>query len=141
MKIIFLVIAAMLLAGCASGFEGVRAAQALFSGTLSDYLETALVAAIQANPHYTLIVGGISAAMPAIAWVANRTSNPIDNAFLIALNKLLQTLTGNTAHNQPTVLSLKQMLTNKPSAWPALLRAKMSVAGEDLIVSSIQINV
>ena len=132
---LFIVVCALSLVGCASGYEGLREIEALFTGSLSDNLQALLVAKVQAHPQYALFVGALSAAMPVIGWVANYTSNPIDNAFLIALNKVLQTLVTNSSRNQPDVLSWRAMFTNKPSQWPALLKQQMAREGFDLMVA------
>ncbi|MEY8247317.1 MAG: hypothetical protein RPT11_02950 [Bermanella sp.] len=141
MKAMIVLMPLMLLAACASGFEGVRETRAILEGTLPEYLQSLLVAAVQANPQSASIVAVLGLAMPLLAWVANRTANPIDNALLIALNKLMQTVVINPATNQPDVLSWKDMLTNKPKHWPALLRSKMSQASQDLMINSLNINV
>lgn len=56
--------------------------------------------------------------------LANWTGNPRYSAAAILLNKLAQLLTFGSAKNQPDVLSVKEMLTNKPSQWPVLISQK-----------------
>ncbi len=141
MKIAFVLIAMLLMAGCAVEISSAVAIEAMFNGSLTAYLESVLVAAVQANPHYTLVMGATTVAMPVIGWLANRTDNPIDNAIMIGINKVVQTLAMNSSRNQPNVLSWKQMLTNKPSTWPALLRSKMSVEGMEFMKGGIDIRV
>lgn len=56
--------------------------------------------------------------------LANWTKNPRYSSAAILLNKLIQLLTFGSAKNQPDVLSVKEMLTNKPRTWPSLIRYK-----------------
>lgn len=56
--------------------------------------------------------------------LANWTNNPRYSSAAILFNKLIQLLTFGSAKNQPDVLSVKEMLTNKPSTWPSLIKYK-----------------
>ena len=94
------------------------------NGVIEEYLLQLVIDQIAANPTWSIILLGVTASQPLLGFIANRTSNPIDNAFLILLNKILQTLTYNSSKNQPDVLDWKVILTNKPSSWPNLLAIK-----------------
>ncbi len=94
------------------------------SGTTTEFLAQFLIERIADNPGLSIILMTLSAGMPLLGLLANRTSNPIDNAMLILLNKILQTLTANSSRNQPDVLSWKVMLTNRPTSWPDLMAVK-----------------
>jgi hypothetical protein len=100
--------------------------------TLSDYFIQFVVEKIADNPVLSLFLLGLSSVMPLIGFIANRTANPIDNALLILINKVLQTLSFNASKNQPDVLSWTEMLTNKPSQWPDILATNMMTKGNDL---------
>ncbi len=104
--------------------EGLIAASS--SGTVLDYLAAFAIDQISANPVIAVPLLALSSALPLISLIANRTKNPLDNALLIFINKVLQTLTFNSSTNQPDVLSWTQMLTNHPRDWPALLVIKAS---------------
>jgi len=93
-------------------------------GSVTDYIVLVVIEKIAANPVVSLVLMGLSASMPLIGFIANRTKNPIDNALLIFLNKVLQTLSFNTSLNQPDVLSWKDMLTNNPKYWAAMIESK-----------------
>ena len=97
------------------------------NGTAEAYLLQLVVDRIAANPTASIVLLGLTASQPVLGFIANRTSNPIDNAFLILLNKILQTLTYNSSKNQPDVLDWKVMLTNKPSTWPDLIESKSAI--------------
>lgn len=100
--------------------------------TLSDYLIQFIVEKIADNPVLSLFLLGLSSAMPLIGFIANRTANPIDNALLILMNKVLQTLSFNASKNQPDVLSWTEMLTNRPSTWPDILATNMMTKANEL---------
>ncbi len=102
------------------------------NAAMTDYLVLIVTNAIAANPTLSLLLMGLSLLTPFIGFIANRTANPIDNALLILINKILQTLSFNGPKNQPDVLSWQDMLTNKPSAWPDLLATNMMTKGNDL---------
>lgn len=102
------------------------------TSTLPDYLIEIVMIKIAENPVLSLVLLGLSSAMPLIGFIANRTSNPIDNALLILINKVLQTLSFNGPKNQPDVLSWYEMLTHKPSLWPDLLATNMMTRANDL---------
>ncbi|MEH6347774.1 MAG: hypothetical protein V7785_21950 [Bermanella sp.] len=94
------------------------------AGTLETYLLQLVIDRIAGNPTMSMILIGLTASQPVLGFIANRTNNPLDNAFWIFINKVLQTLTFNSSTNQPDVLSWTQMLTNYPRDWPALLVIK-----------------
>ncbi len=132
-KLLLVAAIALPVTALASVIDTGEVIKAAADGSLADYLSPILITAIKNSPQAAMVVGGISALMPFISLVANRTANPIDNAVMILLNKLLQTLAFNSAHNQPDVLSWPQMLTNKPSSWADLLRDKLSVKASEQV--------
>ena len=97
------------------------------NGVIEEYLLQLVIDRIAANPAVSMFLLGLTASQPVLGFIANRTSNPIDNIFLILLNKILQTLTYNSSKNQPDVLDWKVMLTNKPSTWPDLIESKSAI--------------
>lgn len=99
---------------------------------MTEFLVQYVTGYIAANPVLSLSMLGLSFAMPFIGFIANRTANPIDNAVLIFINKVLQTLSFNGPKNQPDVLSWQDMLTNKPSLWADILATNMMTKGNDL---------
>ncbi len=99
----------------------------LISADTQDAILGFVVERIKDHPTVSLTLMGVTSAMPLLGYIANQTKNPIDNALHIALNKVVQLFTFNTAKNQPDVLSVKQMLTNKPSKWPKLIADKVAV--------------
>jgi len=101
-------------------------------GTMTDYIVLVIIEKIAENPTVSLVLLGLSASMPLIGFIANRTKNPIDNAVMIFLNKVLQTLAFNTSTNQPDVLSWSEMLSNKPKYWPAMVADKALMDGFDM---------
>lgn len=126
-----LMLVAGLLAGCAN--VEMNTTDFLYHyerGELSEYVVGYIIQHIQANPSLTLLFTGISLSMPLLGFIANQTKNPIDNAVLIFLNKVVQTLTFNSSKNQADVLSWLDMLTNKPSKWPSMLESQ--IAGKSL---------
>lgn len=97
---------------------------AIESESLIDYLVLVIANKYMEHPVVALTLTGLSLAMPFIGWLANQTKNPVDNAVLIFINKLLQTFVFNTSKNQPDVLSWKELLTNSPMRWSALTKNK-----------------
>ncbi|MEY8205402.1 MAG: hypothetical protein RPR40_10040 [Bermanella sp.] len=102
---------------------------AVGSGTVDSYLAAGLTSMISARPVLATFLVALPVYFPLLGFIANRTANPLDNAMLILINKILQTLTANSSKNQPDVLSWAVMLTNKPTIWSDLIAAK---AGSDI---------
>lgn len=101
-------------------------ASAVESDSFVDYMVLVIANKIMEHPVLALVLTALSAAMPLLGLIANQTKNPIDNAALIFLNKLVQTLTFATSKNQPDVLSWRQMISNRPSSWPMLIAEKVA---------------
>ena len=74
------------------------------------------------HPIGSSIVALLVALMPLLQILANWTKNPRDNAALILINKILQTITLTPSQNQLGVLPWSTMLKVPPSKWPDLIK-------------------
>jgi len=101
------------------------AAATTIESTVVDWLRSRLNAFLDGYPNIGAFLLLLTASMPVLALLANKTANPTDDWVLILINKILQTLTYNTSTNQPNVLSWKDMLTHRPSDWPYLVQDKV----------------
>jgi hypothetical protein len=132
MKNVLIAMVAMVIAvSCMPAYSAELSIGGLWSaygseGGLAGYLIEIVITKIALNPLISVLLLGLSASMPLIGFIANRTKNPIDNAVMILINKILQTLAFNTSTNQPDVLPWKVMLSNKPYKWPELLVVKIA---------------
>lgn len=93
--------------------------------TVVDWLRSRLNALLDDYPNFGAFLLLLTASMPVLALLANKTPNPTDDWVLMLINKILQTVTYNTSTNQPNVLSWKEMLTHRPSSWPWLVQDKV----------------
>ncbi len=76
------------------------------------------------NPTAGIVLAILAALQVVLNPIANWTKNPTYNKAAILLNKLAQLLTFGSAKNQPDVLTITEMLTNRPSKWPELIHDK-----------------
>lgn len=84
-----------------------------------------LIKAAAANPVVATGLAIFALAQPFIGLIANKTKNPQVGKVAIFGNKLLQMMTFNSSKNQPDVLSVREMLTTKPSNWQSKIRDKV----------------
>jgi len=142
-KIIVFLVASISLVACYPAFAGVTAgldpvvAETVRAGAdpvVADQVESAIVEYVRGRvdvlfekfPVLATILMVLSASLPLLGLIANRTANPTDNWVLILINKILQTLTANSSVNQMDVLPWRVMLTNKPDTWPWLLQDQIA---------------
>lgn len=83
-----------------------------------------LTLAISKYPVASSILGVFIALLPLLQLLANWTKNPKDNAALILINKVLQTLTLTRSGNQLNSLPWSTLLTTKPKHWPEEVRTE-----------------
>ena len=84
-----------------------------------------LMKAAAANPVVATGLAIWAFAQPFIGFIANKTKNPHVGKVAILGNKVLQLMTYNSSKNQPDVLSVREMLTTKPSNWQSKIRDKV----------------
>lgn len=129
MKTIFFLAAILAVFGCMPAVSEPVMLQSVINPELTEspianWAISQLVERFGDNPTVLTAITLLTMAMPLLMFIANHTKNPHDNALLILLNKILQTLTGGSAKNQADVLRWKTLLTNKPSKWPELIYEK-----------------
>jgi hypothetical protein len=92
---------------------------------LTSILLPFLLKAAAANPVVATGLAIFALAQPLIGLIANKTKNPRVGKVAIFGNKLLQMMSFNSSKNQPDVLSVREMLTTKPSNWQSKIRDKI----------------
>mgnify|MGYP006094240577 CR=1 FL=1 len=75
-------------------------------------------------PIGSTVVALLIALMPLLQLLANSTPNPKDNALLIFINKVLQSLTLTSSKNQINTASWSTLLTTRPKHWPDAIRTE-----------------
>lgn len=80
--------------------------------------------AIAKYPVASSVIGVFVALLPLLQILANWTKNPRDNALLILINKVLQTLTLTPSRNQLNSVKWSKLLTTKPKHWPEEVRTE-----------------
>jgi len=83
-----------------------------------------ITAFFSSNPTAGIVLAILAALQVLLNPIANWTKNPKYNIAAILLNKLVQLLTFGSAKNQPDVLTSLEMVTNRPSKWPELIKEK-----------------
>ena len=83
-----------------------------------------LTLVINKYPVASSILGVFIALLPLLQLLANWTKNPKDNAALIFINKILQTLTLTPSRNQLNSLPWSKLLTTKPKHWSEEVRTE-----------------
>ena len=95
-----------------------------------DSIDGAVVAAalvgliVNKYPIASTIAALLIALMPLLQLLANSTPNPKDNALLIFINKVLQSLTLTSSKNQINTASWSTLLTTRPKHWPDAIRTE-----------------
>lgn len=76
------------------------------------------------SPTLGILLSILAGLVPILGPIANWTGNPRYNSAAILINKIAQLLVFTTDKNQPDVLSVTEMVGNKPSQWPKLIADK-----------------
>jgi len=94
--------------------------------TLESWLIYQCLALLDAYPWLIWPLVFLALCVPVLGPLANYTGNPKFNKAGIFINSFLQLITFGSSKNQPDVLSMAELTTNLPSAWPDLLRRKIT---------------